>query len=351
VTDALAVEVRGLVKRFGDRVTAVDGLDLSVRPGEIYGLLGPNGAGKTTTLRMLLGLVRPTAGLIRVLNRRPGDPAGLARVGSMGEIAFYPFLSGRDNLRAAARRRGVPDTRVDEVLATAGLAARGGDKVSGYSLGMRQRLGVAMALLKDPELLILDEPSNGLDPIGQVEMQRLITQLGQDGRTILLSSHDMHEVEELCGRVAVIGGGRLLFEGTPGELRGQARLWLRAEPAERAAEVLAGLSGLDGAERTGELLSLALRADGLGQDGLNEDGRTQAATVNRELVEAGLQVSEVRAERRPLRDVFLELTGGRTGGADSLRRPAKRLRRGRRSRPGPGPGPSPGTGPGPGTGA
>ena len=343
MTDAPAVEVRGLVKRFGDRVTAVDGLDLSVRPGEIYGLLGPNGAGKTTTLRMLLGLVRPTAGLIRVLGTKPGDPAGLARVGSMGEIAFYPFLSGRDNLRAAARRRSVPDARVDEVLATAGLAARAGDKVSGYSLGMRQRLGVAMALLKDPELLILDEPSNGLDPIGQVEMQRLITQLGQGGRTILLSSHDMREVEELCGRVAVIGGGRLLFEGTPGELRGQARLWLRAEPAERAAEVLAGLSGLEGAERTGELLSLALTEDGLNTGGLNTgglnaDGRAQAAAVNRELVQAGLQVSEVRTERRPLRDVFLELTGGRTGGADSLR-PARRSRRkpARRGR-GPGPG-------------
>jgi ABC-2 type transport system ATP-binding protein len=275
---------------------------------------------------MLLGLVRPTAGLIRVLNRKPGDPAGLARVGSMGEIAFYPFLSGRDNLRAAARRRKVPDARVEEVLATAGLAARAGDKVSGYSLGMRQRLGVAMALLKDPELLILDEPSNGLDPIGQVEMQRLITQLGRDGRTILLSSHDMREVEELCGRVAVIGGGRLLFEGSPGELRGQARLWLRAEPAERAAEVLAGLSGLEGAERAGELLSLALD-----EDSKHDEGRGRAATVNRELVEAGLEVSEVRTERRPLRDVFLELTGGRTGGADSLRRPARRRSGKRRS--------------------
>jgi ABC-type multidrug transport system ATPase subunit len=244
----------------------------------------------------------------------------------MGEIAFYPFLSGRDNLRAAARRRKVPDARVEEVLATAGLAARAGDKVSGYSLGMRQRLGVAMALLKDPELLILDEPSNGLDPIGQVEMQRLITQLGRDGRTILLSSHDMREVEELCGRVAVIGGGRLLFEGSPGELRGQARLWLRAEPAERAAEVLAGLSGLEGAERAGELLSLALD-----EDSKHDEGRGRAATVNRELVEAGLEVSEVRTERRPLRDVFLELTGGRTGGADSLRRPARRRSGKRRS--------------------
>jgi ABC-type multidrug transport system ATPase subunit len=186
-------------------------------------------------------------------------------------------------------------------------------------------------------------------------MQRLITQLGQGGRTILLSSHDLREVEELCGRVAVIGGGRLLFEGTPGELRGRARLWLRAEPAERAAEVLAGRSGLEGAERTGELLSLALTEDGLNADGLNADGlnadglnaeglntgrlnadaRTQAATVNRELVQAGLQVSEVRTERRALRDVFLELTGGRTGGADSLR-PARRSRR-KPARRGPGP--------------
>ena len=300
MTDALAVEVRGLVKRFGDRVTAVDGLDLSVRPGQVYGLLGPNGAGKTTTLRILLGLVRPTAGLIRVLGAPPGSPAGLGRVGSMGEIAFYPFLSGRDNLRAAARRRGLPDARVEEVLGTAGLTARARDRVDGYSLGMKQRLGVAMALLKDPELLILDEPSNGLDPVGQLEMQRLIRDLGTGGRTILLSSHDMREVEELCGRVAVIGGGRLLFEGTPGQLRGQARLWVRA---------------------AGELLSLALR------DESPEKSQSQAAAVNRHLVEAGLEVSEVRTERRPLRDAFVELTGGRTGGADSVRRPAPRRRR------------------------
>jgi ABC-2 type transport system ATP-binding protein len=321
VAGELAIEVRQLVKRFGRRVMAVDRLDLSVPYGETFGLLGPNGAGKTTTLRMLLGLVRPTTGMIRILGLPPGEPSGLRRVGAMGETAFYPFLSGRDNLRAAARRCKVKDTRVDAVLDIAGLTIRAGDRVSAYSLGMRQRLAVAAAMLKDPELLILDEPSNGLDPVGQLEMRRLIRELADGGRTILLSSHDMREVEELCGRVAVIGGGRMLSEGTPEQLRGQARLWLRATPASRAAALVAELATLDGAnlqgaEQTGEMLSVVLR----------EHGRSQAAAVNRHLVEAGLEVSEVRTERRPLRDVFLELTGGRSGGADSLRQPADRRR-------------------------
>jgi ABC-type multidrug transport system ATPase subunit len=319
VAAEFAVEVHRLVKRFGGRVAAVDGLDLSVRRGETYGLLGPNGAGKTTTIRMLLGLVRPDAGVIRVLGLPPGDPAGLRRIGAMGETAFYPFLSGRDNLRAAARRCRVPDARVETVLGVAGLAARAGDRVSGYSLGMRQRLAVAAALLKNPELLILDEPSSGLDPAGQLEMHRLIRELAGQNRTIVLSSHDMREVEELCSRVAIIAGGRMLAEGSPEQLRGQARLWVRAEPAGQAAAVAAGL-GL-AAGRSGELLSLVLPEPGAGR----------AATVNRQLVEAGLAVSELRTRRRPLREVFLELTGGRSGGADSLRPPAgRRKRRGRR---------------------
>jgi ABC-type multidrug transport system ATPase subunit len=319
VAAEFAVEVHRLVKRFGGRVTAVDGLDLSVRRGETYGLLGPNGAGKTTVIRMLLGLVRPDAGVIRVLGLPPGDPAGLCRVGAMGETAFYPFLSGRDNLRAAARRCRVPDARVETVLDGAGLTARAGARVSGYSLGMRQRLAVAAALLKNPELLILDEPSRGLDPAGQLEMHRLIRELAGQNRTILLSSHDMREVEELCSRVAIIGGGRMLAEGSPEQLRGQARLWVRAEPAGQAAAVAAGL-GL-AAGRSGELLSLVLPGPGPGR----------AAAVNRQLVEAGLAVSELRTRRRPLREVFLELTGGRSGGADSLRSPAgRRKRRGRR---------------------
>jgi ABC-2 type transport system ATP-binding protein len=264
--------------------------------------------------------------MIRVLGLPPGEPSGLRRVGAMGETAFYPFLSGRDNLRAAARRCKVKDARVDAVLDVAGLTARAGDRVSAYSLGMTQRLAVAAAMLKDPELLILDEPSNGLDPIGQLEMRRLIRELADGGCTILLSSHDMREVEELCGRVAVIGGGRMLSEGTPEQLRGQARLWVRAKPAQQAAALVAELASrnganLQGAEQAGELLNVAMR----------ETGPSQAAAVNRQLVEAGLEVSEVRTERRPLRDVFLELTDGRSGGADSLRQPAGRRRRRRRA--------------------
>jgi ABC-type multidrug transport system ATPase subunit len=266
--------------------------------------------------------VRPTTGTIRVLGLPQGEPSGLRRVGAVGETAFYPFLSGRDNLRAAARRCKVKDARVDAVLEVAGLTVRAGDRVSAYSLGMRQRLAVAAAILKDPELLILDEPSNGLDPIGQLEMRRLIRELADGGRTILLSSHDMREVEELCGRVAVIGGGRMLSEGTPEQLRGQARLWVRAKPARRAAALVAELASRDGAnlqgaEQAGEMLSVVMR----------EHGPSQAAAVNRQLVGAGLEVSELRTERRPLRDVFLELTGGRSGGADSLRQPAFRRRR------------------------
>jgi ABC-2 type transport system ATP-binding protein len=219
---------------------------------------------------------------------------------------------------------------VDAVLDQVGMTERAGDAVAVYSLGMRQRLGVAAALLKDPRVLILDEPSNGLDPVGQLEMRRLIAELGGSGRAIVLSSHDMAEVERLCGRVGVISGGRMLAEGTPGQLRGQERLWVRAEPAEEAAVLAAGLTEVAGAELSGGMLNLALR-DGAGSAG--------AAAVNRQLVGAGLAVSEMRTGRRSLQEVFLELTGGRTGGADSVRRPEGRHKgaaRGAR-RPGRGP--------------
>jgi ABC-2 type transport system ATP-binding protein len=314
----LAVEARGVVKRFGADVVALDGLDLRIGAGETYGLLGPNGAGKTTTLRMLLGLARPTTGVIRVLGRPPGDPAVLRQTGSTGESAFYPFLSGRDNLRALARRCRIADAQVDVVLGQAGLAERAGDAVACYSYGMRQRLGVAAAILKDPRLLLLDEPSNGLDPAAQADMRQLIRQLGGGPRTILLSSHDMDEVEQLCDRVGIIGGGRLLAEGTPAQLRGAAHLLVRAEPADRAAAVASALAWVDEVALAGSELALTLA----------EVTPDRAADTNRELVGAGLSVSEVRTVRRPLREVFLELTGRRTGGADSVRaRPGRRDQR------------------------
>jgi ABC-type multidrug transport system ATPase subunit len=290
------LETRDLTKRYGQRILAVDHLTMRVQRGEVYGFLGPNGAGKTTTLRMLLGLIRPSSGDALVLGATPGAPAGLARIGALVETpAFYPFLSGRDNLRVLARHAGVPETRIEAVLVEVELSARGGDRFATYSLGMKQRLGVAAALLKDPELLILDEPTNGMDTAGMAEMRTFIRSLGESGRTVVLSSHLMGEVEQVCDRIGVIRGGRLVGEGTLDELRGRASLRVRAEPVALAERVLAALApveevaALDG--------SLLVTADPI-----------TAAGINRALVEAGVAVSELRQERASLERVFLELT-------------------------------------------
>jgi ABC-2 type transport system ATP-binding protein len=302
------IQTRHLTKRYGSRVVAVYGLNLEIRRGEVYGLLGPNGAGKTTTLRMLLGLVKPTSGAASVLGAPPGAPEGLARIGAIVESpAFYPFLSGRDNLRTVARRACVPGARVEESLRAVRLAPRARDKFGNYSLGMKQRLGVAAALLKDPELLILDEPSNGLDPVGQAEMRGLIRALGGAGRTMILSSHNLSEVERLCDRVGVVSGGTLVAEGTVEELRGEASyLLVRAEPADAAAKLAAKLAGVESVE----LFNGALR--------LSAEG-WRAAEIARKLIAAGLEVSELRPERRSFEEAFLELTGRQTAGAGSLR--------------------------------
>ncbi|WP_212732671.1 ABC transporter ATP-binding protein [Streptomyces oceani] len=226
------VETTELTKRYGE-ILAVDRLNLGVRPGEVYGFLGPNGAGKTTTLRMLLGLVRPTSGGVRLLGRSPGDLTG---VGALIESpGFYPYLSGRDNLRVLARHAGVGAPRVTEVLETVRLTKRSGDRYATYSLGMKQRLGVAAALLKDPRLLVLDEPTNGLDPAGMADMRALIRRLGAADCTVLLSSHLLGEVQQVCDRVGVIARGRLVAENTVAELRGDTVLRMVAEPLELAA--------------------------------------------------------------------------------------------------------------------
>jgi ABC-2 type transport system ATP-binding protein len=297
------VETDNLTKRYG-RVTAVDGVSLTVRPGEVYGFLGPNGAGKTTTLRMLLGLVRPDAGTVRVFGElvsrtgklSGGPPGHLASVGALIEgPGFYPYLSGQDNLRVLARYTGVSSERIALVLDHVDLSDRAGDRFNTYSMGMKQRLGVAAALLKDPRLLILDEPTNGLDPAGMADMRMLVRRLGTAGTTVVLSSHLLGEVQQICDRVGVVAHGRLVAESTVAELRGQASLRVVAEPIEDAAARARALLGPD---------RVRVRDGGLDL----EIEPAKAAWVNGELVEAGVAVSELRVRERTLEDVFLELT-------------------------------------------
>jgi ABC-2 type transport system ATP-binding protein len=293
------VETRGLGKRYGS-ITAVRDLNISVRRGEVYGFLGPNGAGKTTTLRMLLGLIRPSSGTAKVLGEEPGSPQGLQGVGALVESpAFYPYLSGRDNLRVMARYCGAPPQQVEEVLGQVELAGRADDRFRKYSLGMKQRLGVAAALLKDPELLILDEPTNGLDPKGMADMRALIRRLGHGERTVLLSSHLLGEVEQVCNRVGVIHKGELLIEGTVEELRGGGGVLVKVEPIEEAREIALGLSGVQGAEIEDGMLVL-------------DTDPGKAAEINASLVSAGMRVGELRPLERSLEDAFLELTRGET---------------------------------------
>src|SRR5579864_7384588 len=240
------VETHGLTKRYGSGVLAVNSVDMSVRRGEVYGFLGPNGAGKTTTLRMLVGLIRPTSSAATVAGHTPGSPAGLARIGALIESpGFYPYLSGRENLQVVADLAGVGRKRVDEALDIVELGSRAGRTFGTYSTGMKQRLGVAAALLKDPELLILDEPSNGLDPQGMAEMRKLIKDVGQGDRTVLLSSHLLGEVEQICDRVGVISRGRLVRESTVDELVGERGVFVRAEPVVQAREILTRLFGAE----------------------------------------------------------------------------------------------------------
>ena len=291
------ITTRRLTKRYGKDVVAVADLDLSVRRGEVYGFLGLNGAGKTTTLRMMLGLIRPTSGTAVVAGRRPGDPAGLAKIGSLVESpAFYPYLSGRENLKVIATYAGVPHSKVDPALEEVELLDRGKDRFGTYSMGMKQRLGVAAALLKEPELLILDEPTNGLDPQGVVEMRSLIRRLGTGSRTVLLSSHLLSEMEQVCDRVGIIRHGRLVREGTVDELRGEPAVTVRATPLEAARRSLEGMLGAAAVTTVDGTLRIATDPE-------------RAADINAALVQAHIRVSELRPAERSLEDVFLQVTG------------------------------------------
>ncbi len=293
------VEIRGLVKRYGDLV-AVDHVDLTVDAGDVYGYLGPNGAGKTTSLRMMLGLIRPDEGSISVFGRDPQRSVraldGVA--GFVEAPAFYPYLTGRRNLELlAAFDGGEAPARIDTTLDTVEMADRAGDRVGGYSHGMRQRLGIAAALLRAPRLLLLDEPATGLDPGGMRDMRRLIRRLAHEGITVLLSSHLMTEVEELCNRVAIVRRGSIVYEGTIGELKGEkgTTYRLRTTDNERARGVLAGRAGIaDMRSEDGELRFAA-----------EEEA---VAALSGALVEAGALILALAPEAASLEERFFALT-------------------------------------------
>ena len=299
-----ALEAVGLSKRFG-ALAAVRDLGLLVDEGSVYGFLGPNGAGKTTTIRMMLGLMAPDAGSVRIfgLDLRRDFKRAIRPVGAMVEgPAFYPFLSARANLRLFGRLSGgVPHARLDEVLELVGLARRGDDKLAGYSQGMRQRLGIALALLARPRLLVLDEPTNGLDPQGTREVRELLRHIRDvGGTTVFLSSHLLAEMEQLCDRVAVLASGRVLCEESLDALLGEEGAVVEvALPEAEAGRALGWLATEDGVRarllRPGRLEVRAAVRD--------------AAALNRALVERGFAIAEFSRRRRTLEEVFVELTG------------------------------------------
>jgi ABC-2 type transport system ATP-binding protein len=296
------VETSHLTKRYGSIVTAVDNLDLNVYRGEVYGFLGPNGAGKTTTLRMLLGLIRPTMGSAKVMGAVPGTPGSLIKVGAIIETpSFYPYLSGYDNLRLLAIYCGVPLSRVDATLEQVELTPRARTKFSTYSLGMKQRLGIAAALLKEPDLLILDEPTNGLDPQGMADVRNLIIELGKGQRTVLISSHLLGEVELMCTRIGVIKKGKIVAEGTIDELRGAETLTVRGTPADVTRTVLIADAGAENVAEIGDG-AFSLKVD-----------LKRTAEINHHLVYAGVAVTELHADQQSLEDIFMELTGTEGG--------------------------------------
>jgi ABC-2 type transport system ATP-binding protein len=294
-----AIQLQGLTKQFGG-FTAVNDLTVRIGRGGVIGLLGPNGAGKSTTIRMLLGLITPTSGSGQVLGHDVRQPSAyMHRVGALVEgPVFYPKLSGRDNLRTLAVLAGFDDERIDEVLDIVDLIGRDTDPAGDYSLGMKQRLGIAAALLKDPELVVLDEPTNGLDPAGIVEIRELLIRLGRAGKTIIVSSHLLAEIQAACDRLVIINRGSLVFEGPTHELLDRSRneLVIVPEHREDTAKVAALLD-----ER-----GIGFTINGAG---LRASGATaESALVNRLAFEHGVTLRELRVDVEDLEDVFLRLT-------------------------------------------
>jgi ABC-2 type transport system ATP-binding protein len=296
------IEVRGLVKRYGE-LAAVNGVDLTVEAGDVYGYLGPNGAGKTTTLRMMLGLIRPTAGTVRLFGQDPQvSVAALDGVAGFVEApAFYPYMSARRNLELLAAFDGDHAAgRIEEALDAVELRDRQRDRVGGYSHGMKQRLGIAAALLRAPRLLLLDEPATGLDPAGMRDMRLLIRRLADEGMTVLLSSHLLAEVEEVCNRVAIVRSGRKVYEGTIAELaRGGRTVYRLATTDDRRATQICTL------------------ARGIGEPSVQHgrivfsaEDEEAVAQLSRELVQEDVLIHELAPQTVTLEDLFFSLTEG-----------------------------------------
>ncbi len=310
--DAAPIEVRGLVKRYGE-ILAVDHVDLTVEAGDVFGYLGPNGAGKTTSLRMMMGLIRPNEGSVRLFGRDPqlGVAALEGVAGFVEAPAFYPYLSGRENLRlCAALDGGDAPTRIDEVLDVVEMSGRAKDRVGGYSHGMRQRLGIASALLRRPRLLLLDEPATGLDPGGMRDMRELIRDLAARGITVLLSSHLLVEVEELCNRVAIVRAGRVVYEGSLADLRDRAGVsyLLRTGDDEIARRVCSAQAGIDEVHEAhpGGLLFRAC-------------GERAVGELSLALAESGAPLLELTPRQASLEDLFFQLTEGDGAAAGAAR--------------------------------
>jgi lantibiotic transport system ATP-binding protein len=298
--EELVISTSGLTRRFGT-LTAVDGLELKVPRGSVYGFLGPNGAGKTTTIRLLLGLIRPHAGEVRLFGwpLPPNRMALLRRVGALVESpSLYPNLSGRENLEVTRRLVGGRKEQVEYALHIVRLEEAAGRRVGGYSSGMKQRLGLALALLHGPELLILDEPTNGLDPAGIHEMRELICRLPQEyGTTVFLSSHLLAEVEQVATHIGIIQEGRLRFQGRQDELHAQMQeqVVLGVDQPEKAGQLLHG-AGWTVHGNGGQRLAVAA------------SGRSDAALINAQLVSEGVNVYHLNLEQPTLEDIFLNLT-------------------------------------------
>ncbi|MGD1056683.1 MAG: ABC transporter ATP-binding protein [Solirubrobacteraceae bacterium] len=300
--DAPPVRARGLVKRYKD-VLAVDHIDLNVRHGDVYGFLGPNGAGKTTTLRMALGLITPTEGTVELFGRDPMRYGARALEGVAGFVEaprFYPYLTARKNLQLLSAFDGDDAaSRIDEVLDVVELSPRAGHKVGGYSHGMRQRLGIAAALLRRPRLLILDEPATGLDPAGMRDMRALIRRLADEDITVLLSSHQLPEVQELCDRVAIVESGRVVYEGALADLRrqGGASYRLRTSDNARALEVASAQAGIEHVSSAEHGLNLQADEQHVGE-------------LSLALAQAGIAILALTPELATLEDLFFRLTEG-----------------------------------------